>query len=77
MLALGFALSGCVVHTAANVATFPVRATGWTYNRLTVSQAEADRNRGRRERKAEKREAKEQRKLTREQRREAERVQPQ
>lgn len=76
-LILPLALCGCIVRTAANVATFPVRATGWTYDRLTVSQAEADRNRGRRERKAEQKQAKEQRRLAREQRRAAERAQAQ
>lgn len=64
------ALTGCVVHTAYHVATAPVRATGWTYDRLTTSQAEADRKRGRREREAEARRAKAQRKAAREARRE-------
>ena len=58
-LLLMLLLSACVVRTAADVATFPVRATGWTVDRLTTSQAEADRNRGRRERKAEAKERKE------------------
>jgi hypothetical protein len=62
------ALPGCIVHTAYDVATAPVRVASWTVDRLTTSQAEADRNRGRRERKEEekqrrqsKREAKRQR----------------
>ncbi|UAK24900.1 hypothetical protein [Sphingomonas nostoxanthinifaciens] len=59
-------LPGCVVSTAAHVATAPVRATGWTYDRLTTSQAEADRNRGRQMRKDEKKRAKEQRRAARE-----------
>lgn len=53
LVPLPFLLGGCVVRTAAHVVTAPVRATGWTYDRLTTSQAEADRNRGRRERKEE------------------------
>lgn len=51
------ALSACV-STAAHIVTAPVRVAGWTADKLTTSQAEADRNRGRRERKAEKRDAK-------------------
>ena len=65
-------LGGCVVRTAANVATAPIRATSWTYDKLTTSQAEADRNRGRairkreeRERREAKREEKERRKAER------------
>lgn len=72
LLLLALLLAGCVVHTAYNVATAPIRATGWTYDRLTTSQSEADRNRGRRERKAEERAVKEQRKAAREQRHAAE-----
>ena len=58
-------LAGCVVHTAYNVVTAPIRATAWTADKLTTSQKEADRNRGRRERKAEERQAKAERKLRR------------
>ncbi len=65
-------LSGCVVHTAYDVATAPIRATSWTVDKLTTSQKEADRNRGRRERKAEKREAKAERKAAKEQRKQQE-----
>lgn len=64
-------LSGCVVHAAYDVATAPIRATSWTVDKLTTSQAEADRNRGRRDRKAEARQAKEARKLAQEQREQA------
>jgi hypothetical protein len=71
-LALTPLLSGCIVHTAYNVATAPVRATAWTADKLTTSQAEADRNRGRRERKAEERQAREDRKAAREQRKQQE-----
>jgi hypothetical protein len=68
-LALLPLLSGCIVHTAYNVATAPVRATAWTADKLTTSQKEADRNRGRRERKAEERQAAADRKAARDQRR--------
>jgi len=61
-------LSGCIVHTAYNVATAPVRATAWTADKLTTSQKEADRNRGRRERRMEERQARADRKAAREQR---------
>ncbi len=56
-----FLLGGCVAHTAWQVATAPVKATSWTVDRLTTSQAEADRNRGRKMRKAEAREGRERR----------------
>ena len=58
-------LAGCV-STATHIVTAPVRATSWTVDKLTTSQSEADRNRGRRERKAEKRQAKADRKAARE-----------
>ena len=60
LAAAPLALQGCVVRTAANVATAPVRAVGWTADRLTTSQAEADRNRGRRDRKEEEQKRKQQ-----------------
>ena len=72
-IALLLPLAGCV-STAAHIVTAPVRAAGWTVDKMTTSQAEADRNRGRRDRKAEererkqaKKEAKRQRELEREQ----------
>lgn len=58
------ALGGCV-RTAVGVVTLPVRAVGYGYDKMTTSQAEADRNRGRHERKAEERAEKEQRKAER------------
>ena len=76
-LLLILALGGCVVRTAANVATFPVRATSWSVDRLTTSQSEADRNRGRRERKAEAKTARAQRKGAKEQRKAAEQTRAQ
>jgi hypothetical protein len=60
-------LSGCV-STAAHVVTAPVRAAGWTVDKMTTSQSEADRNRGRRERKAEERERREAKKEAKRQR---------
>ncbi len=69
--ALCLTLSGCV-STVYHVATAPVRVTSWTVDKLTTSQSEADRNRGRRDRKAEARQEREARKAAREQRRAAE-----
>ncbi|MGP1353095.1 MAG: hypothetical protein ACTS1Z_07210 [Parasphingopyxis sp.] len=40
-------LSGCIVRTAADVVTAPVRAVGQVADWATTSQEEADRNRGR------------------------------
>ncbi len=66
-LAAPLLLAGCV-STAAHIVTAPVRVTSWTVDKLTTSQSEADRNRGRRERKAE---AKQRREARKEARREA------
>ena len=67
-------LAGCV-STAAHIVTAPVRAASWTVDKMTTSQSEADRNRGRRERKEEerarkqaKKDAKHQREMERQQR---------
>jgi hypothetical protein len=65
-LLLLVSLGGCVVRTAAHVATMPVRAGAKVVDWSTTSQDEADRNRGRRERKAEKQQEKDQRKAERE-----------
>ncbi len=59
-LLLPLGAGGCV-STAVHLATAPVRVTSWTVDRLTTSQAEADRNRGRKLRKAEAREGRERR----------------
>lgn len=69
VLLLPLALGGCLVRTAANVATMPVKAVGWTADKLTTSQSEADEKRGRELRKADERRAKEERKRAREERR--------
>lgn len=65
-LLLLVSLSGCVVSTAAHIATAPVRAGAKVVDWTTTSQDEADRNRGRRDRKEEKKQRKEQRKAERE-----------
>jgi hypothetical protein len=48
-------LSGCIVRTAADVVTAPVRAVGQAADWATTSQDEADRNRGREMREEEER----------------------
>jgi hypothetical protein len=55
------ALPGCIAKTAWDVATLPVKAVGQTADWMTTSQDEADRNYGRKMRKAEAREGKERR----------------
>ena len=70
LLMLG-ALTGCV-STAVAVVKAPFQLAGWTADKLTVSQSEADRNRGRRERKVEEDQAKHERRMAKE-RRKAER----
>lgn len=47
LIAAASLLGGCVVRTAANVVTAPVRAVGQVADWATTSQDEADRNRGR------------------------------
>lgn len=55
LLILPVALSGCIVRTAANVVTLPVRAVGAGVDAVTTSQSEADERRGRQMREAEER----------------------
>lgn len=62
------ALSGCVVRTAANVVTLPVRAGAQAADWATTSQDEADRNYGRRVREQEARDAKERKKAEKQRR---------
>ncbi|MBB6122304.1 hypothetical protein [Sphingobium subterraneum] len=62
LMTISLLLPGCLVRAAADVATAPVRAGSQVADWATVSQDEADRNRGRDMRKAEK----EQRKRDRE-----------
>ena len=56
LLALPLLLSGCLVKTAVDVATLPVRAVGAGVDAVTTSQAEADQRRGRQIREEEQRE---------------------
>jgi uncharacterized lipoprotein YajG len=48
-------LSGCLVRTAANVVTLPVKAVGAGVDAVTTSQSEADQRRGREIRRQEER----------------------
>ncbi len=48
-------LPGCVVRTAANIVTAPVKIVAKGVDLMTTSQEEADRNRGRAMRKQEER----------------------
>ena len=66
---LALATGGCVAKTAWDVATLPVKATGKVVDWSTTSQSEADRNYGRKMRKAEAKEGKERRVFDRECRR--------
>lgn len=50
----GLLLTGCLAKAAVDIVTLPVRAGAQAVDWATTSQDEADRNRGRRERKAEK-----------------------
>lgn len=54
-----FLLSGCLVRTAANVVTLPVKAVGAGVDAVTTSQSEADEKRGREIRKEEERRGRE------------------
>ena len=66
-LLLVTALTGCV-STAVAVVKAPFQVAGWGVDKLTTSQSEADRNRGRRERKAEEEAVKHDRKMAKERR---------
>lgn len=59
LLLLPLALGGCLARTAVDVVTMPVKAVGWTADKLTESQSEADEKRGRALRKEDERRAKE------------------
>ena len=56
LLASPLLLGGCLVRTAADIVTMPVRAVGAGVDALTTSQAEADQRRGRQIREEEERE---------------------
>ena len=66
LLAAPFLLGGCLVRTAADIVTLPVKAVGAGVDALTTSQAEADQRRGRELREAEEREGREARRRERE-----------
>ena len=55
------ALGGCIAQTAVSVVTLPVRAGAKVIDLATTSQAEADRNAGRKLRKQQEREGRERR----------------
>ena len=74
ILLLPLALGGCLAKTAVDVATMPVKAVGWTADKLTTSQSEADEKRGRELRKADERRAKEERRREKELKREREKI---
>jgi len=67
VLGLLVPLGGCV-STASHIVMAPVHAAGWTVDKMTTSQAEADRNRGRRDRKEEARQRKQAKKEAKRQR---------
>ena len=56
-------LGGCIAQTAVSVVTLPVRAGAKVVDWTTTSQAEADRNAGRKMRKQQEREDRERRDL--------------
>ena len=66
LLLLPLLLGGCLVRTAADIVTMPVKAVGWTADKMTTSQSEADEKRGRELRKADERRAKEERRRAKE-----------
>lgn len=67
-LLLPLALGGCIVGTAVDIATLPVKAASETVDVLTTSQSEADRKRGRALREKEECIGREQRRAERERR---------
>lgn len=60
ILLTSFLATSCVARTAIDIVTLPVKAAGKVVDVATTSQSEADRNRGRKIRKAEEREKREQ-----------------
>lgn len=74
LLAAPLLLGGCIVRTAADIVTLPVKAASAGVDALTTSQAEADQRRGREIREAEEREGREARRREREERRARERA---
>ena len=74
LLAAPLMLGGCILRTAADVVTLPVKAASAGVDAVTTSQAEADQRRGRELREAEEREGREARQREREARRARERA---
>jgi hypothetical protein len=68
---LPLTLGGCVVRTAVDIVTLPVKAVGAGVDAVTTSQSEADEKRGREIRKQEEREGREARKREKEARKRA------
>ena len=66
LLPLVLLCSGCLVRTAADIVTAPIRVGGAIVDAATTSQSEADEKRGREMRKAEERAERERRKAERE-----------
>jgi hypothetical protein len=73
LLALPLLAGGCLVKTAADVVTMPVRAGAQAADWATTSQDESDRNYGRKMREKEAREGRERRKREKECRKHPER----
>ena len=71
---LPLALGGCLARTAVDVATMPVKAVGWTADKLTTSQSEADEKRGRELRKADEGRAKEEKRRAKELKRQRDQI---
>jgi hypothetical protein len=77
LLLLPLLAGGCLAKTALDVATMPVKAVGWTADKMTTSQSEADEKRGRELRKQDERLAKEERRRKKEEERRWKEVQRQ
>lgn len=72
LLSLPLLLGGCLVRTAADIVTAPIKVGSAVVDAATTSQSEADEKRGREIRKAEEREGKARRRAEKEERRRAE-----
>ena len=71
LLPLPLLLGGCLVRTAADIVTAPIKVGSAVIDAATTSQSEADEKRGREIRKAEEREARERRRAEKEEGRRA------
>ena len=61
IVSLPLLVGGCLARAAVDVATLPVKAASKAVDWSTTSQSEADRNAGRKQRKAREREARDRR----------------